>query len=150
MCVISAGGCRSWEKNRKKRFPGSAYSEIKQRFSGTRKQKKSGNWSQNFESGRGPPPGMFVKNYRFAQNGHARGHRASGCAWTTVLASAAGRALKGTSHAVCGPRGRSVVSVGNLPGREQLLRDSAAQACGYAERRLVTVPALVHSCLCVR
>jgi len=33
-----------------------------------------------------------------------------------VLASAAWRALKGASQAVCGPRGRSVVSAGSLPG----------------------------------
>ena len=33
-----------------------------------------------------------------------------------VLASAAWRALKGASQAVCGPRGRSVVSAGILSG----------------------------------
>ena len=54
------------------------------------------------------------------QNGcEARGqgeHGATGCTWTRVLASAAWRALKGASQAVCGPRGRSVVSDGSLPG----------------------------------
>ena len=63
-----------------------------------------------------------------------------------VLASAAWRALKGASQAVCGPRGRSGVSAGSLPGV-----GSCCSASMWVRRgKVVTVPALVHLCLCMR
>jgi hypothetical protein len=61
-----AGAVPEKGKNRKKRFPGS-YSEIKQKFSGTRNQKIHATIPKKLGSGRGPPPGMFVKKCRFAQ-----------------------------------------------------------------------------------
>ena len=114
------------ERKQKKNFQGRTRKLNEESSVGPKKKKihatspqKIGDWSfsardRTLELTTGFPTNSFV------QSGcEARGqgeHGATGCTWTRVLASAAWRALKGASQAVCGPRGRSVVSAGSLPG----------------------------------
>ena len=119
--LAGAGPEKTKRKGRKKKISGIVL-VIKQSSVGPEKKKfmtKFGDWSfsardRTLKLTAGFPTNSLVQSGCEARGRGERG--ATGCTWTRVPASAAWRALKGASQAVCGPRGRSVVSAGSLPG----------------------------------